>query len=65
MLETFAQDLRFAARTLRRNPAFTLAAACTLALGIGGNVVLYSVVATYLPARSLTPLDPLRALRHE
>ncbi len=37
-------DLRFAARQLRRRPAFTALAALTLALGIGGTVALASVV---------------------
>lgn len=37
-------DVRYAARQIRKNPAFSLLAALTLALGIGGTVALFSVV---------------------
>ncbi len=57
LLEQFLQDLRYAARTMRHNKAFTALAVLSLALGIGANTAIYSFMDAIL-MRSLPVADP-------
>lgn len=56
------KDLRFGVRTLLKNPGFTTVAVITLALGIGANTAMFSVLYTYL-FRTLPYPEPDRIVR--
>jgi predicted permease len=56
-IEQLFQDLRYALRTMARNPLFTVMAAMSLALGIGANTAIYTFMDALL-MRSLPVVDP-------
>ena len=55
LLADLRQDLRCAARNLRKQPAFALAAILTLALGIGANTAIFTVINATLLQRLPVP----------
>src|SRR5690348_14777926 len=64
-MRTLWQDLRFAVRMLKKNPGFTIVAVLTLAVAIGANAVVFSVMnGPFLRALNVLQPESLYTLEH-
>src|SRR5689334_2794821 len=63
LVDTFLQDVRYGARVLRKSPGFTLVTVITLALGMGANTTMFSIMdAMLLHPLNFPEMDRLVAL---
>ena len=60
MLDSWLQDVRYAARLLRRNPLFALTAAASLAIGIGANTTIFTIASALLFKTPIGVVEPGR-----
>jgi len=61
-LETLSQDVRYALRALRRSPGFTIVAVVALAIGVGANTAIFSLIDA-MRARALPYTEPSRLVQ--